>query len=142
MNGKFSLSLITGGLFDVTDAEEEVAFRYAVDRVNADRTVLPDTRLTAQIERIPPHDSFYASKQGRYIYDIWSFGATDLPTTPMTRKKGKEGSPDDAEISFGFYFAFNGASLQKKAITAKLTNRLALIQFAYVYGTDALKKPL
>ena len=37
--------------------------RYAVDRVNGNEEILPQTRLTAQIERIPPHDSFYASKQ-------------------------------------------------------------------------------
>jgi len=37
--------------------------RYAVDRVNGNMEILPQTRLTAQIERIPPHDSFYASKQ-------------------------------------------------------------------------------
>ena len=39
--------------------------RYAVDRVNGNEEILPQTRLTAQIERIPPHDSFYASKQVR-----------------------------------------------------------------------------
>ena len=49
----------------MSDAVQEMSFRFAVDRVNADRTVLPDTRLTAQIERIPPQDSFYAAKQGR-----------------------------------------------------------------------------
>ena len=50
----------------MTDGVEEVAFRYAVDRVNANRKILPETRLTAQIERIPPQDSFYASKQGKF----------------------------------------------------------------------------
>ena len=49
----------------MTDSVQEMAFRYAVDRVNSDRDVLAKTRLTAQIERIPPQDSFYAAKQGR-----------------------------------------------------------------------------
>ena len=48
----------------MSDSDQEIAFRFAVDRVNSDRTVLPNTRLTAQIERIPHQDSFYAAKQG------------------------------------------------------------------------------
>ena len=48
----------------MSDSDQEIAFRFAVDRVNSDRTVLPNTRLTAQIERIPQQDSFYAAKQG------------------------------------------------------------------------------
>jgi ionotropic glutamate receptor len=58
------ITIITGGLFDMTDTVQEIAFRYAVDRVNVDSEVLPRSRLTAQIERIPAQDSFYASKQG------------------------------------------------------------------------------
>ncbi len=49
----------------MTDTVQELAFRNAVDRVNADKDVLPRTRLVAQIERIPTDDSFYASKQGQ-----------------------------------------------------------------------------
>ena len=60
-----------GGLFDMTDTVQEIAFRYAVDKVNLDREVLPRTRLMAQIERIPPQDSFYASKQGAVIYRLF-----------------------------------------------------------------------
>ena len=55
----------SGGLFDHSDTVQEIAFRYAVDRVNADRDIMPRSRLTAQIERIREQDSFYASKQGR-----------------------------------------------------------------------------
>ncbi|XP_071746528.1 glutamate receptor ionotropic, kainate 2 isoform X2 [Lepeophtheirus salmonis] len=51
------------GLFDMADTIHEIAFRYAVDRINNDRDILPRTQLTAQIERIPPQDSFYASKR-------------------------------------------------------------------------------
>ncbi len=58
-----------GGLFDMPDQVQEVAFRFAVDHVNLDRSVLPDTRLTAQIERIPAQDSFYAAKQGEIYKD-------------------------------------------------------------------------
>ena len=58
-----------GGLFDMTDTVQEIAFRYAVDRVNLNRDILPRSRLTAQIERIPRQDSFYASKQGKYRFN-------------------------------------------------------------------------
>ena len=46
---------------------EEIAFKYAVDHINRNRELLPDSRVMAQIERIPTHDSFYASKRGK----IW-----------------------------------------------------------------------
>ena len=52
-------------MFDHSDTVQEIAFRYAVDRVNADRDIMPRSRLTAQIERIREQDSFYASKQGK-----------------------------------------------------------------------------
>nr|CAD7589586.1 unnamed protein product [Timema genevievae] len=52
-----------GGLFHPADDRQEVAFRYAVERINADRTILPRSRLSAQIEKISPQDSFHASKR-------------------------------------------------------------------------------
>ncbi|RZF32680.1 hypothetical protein LSTR_LSTR004108 [Laodelphax striatellus] len=52
-----------GGLFHPADDKQEVALRYAVERINADRTILPRSRLLAQIEKIPPQDSFHASKR-------------------------------------------------------------------------------
>ncbi|XP_034252804.1 glutamate receptor ionotropic, kainate 2-like isoform X2 [Thrips palmi] len=51
-----------GGLFHPADDTQEVAFRYAVERINADRTLLPRARLSGQIEKISPQDSFRASK--------------------------------------------------------------------------------
>lgn len=56
------ISLIAGGLFHPDD-QQEIAFRYAVDKINADRSVLPRSKLLAQIERISPQDSFHASKR-------------------------------------------------------------------------------
>lgn len=55
----------TGGLFHPEDDKQEVAFRYAVERVNADRAVLPRAKLLAQVETISPQDSFHASKRGK-----------------------------------------------------------------------------
>ncbi|XP_030025524.2 glutamate receptor ionotropic, kainate 2 isoform X2 [Manduca sexta] len=52
-----------GGLFHPEDDKQEVAFRYAVERVNVDRAVLPRAKLLAQVETISPQDSFHASKR-------------------------------------------------------------------------------
>lgn len=64
---------ITGGLFsplpsDNSDRQtasdpQEIAFRYAVDKINADNKILPRSKLQAEIERIMPQDSFHASKR-------------------------------------------------------------------------------
>ncbi|KAG8269527.1 hypothetical protein J6590_105628 [Homalodisca vitripennis] len=56
--------VVRGGLFHPADDKQEVAFRYAVERINADSTVLPRSRLSAQVEKISPQDSFHASKRG------------------------------------------------------------------------------
>lgn len=56
-----------GGLFHPGDEDQELAFRYAVEKINLDKTILPRSKLSAQIERISPHDSFHASKRGNSI---------------------------------------------------------------------------
>lgn len=53
-----------GGLFHPADDKQEVAFRYAVEKINADRAILPRSKLSAQIEKMSPQDSFHASKKG------------------------------------------------------------------------------
>ena len=63
---------ISGGLFDISESKQEVAFRYAVERINSNRKILPKSLLSAQIEKIPPQDSFHASKRGKKIqYRNW-----------------------------------------------------------------------
>ncbi|XP_055588383.1 glutamate receptor ionotropic, kainate 1-like [Uranotaenia lowii] len=52
-----------GGLFHPDDDHQEIAFRYAVEKINSDKTILPRSKLLAQIERISPQDSFLASKR-------------------------------------------------------------------------------
>ncbi|KAK9686998.1 Receptor family ligand binding region [Popillia japonica] len=52
-----------GGLFHPADDRQELAFRYAVEKINNDRTILPRSKLSAQIERMSPQDSFHASKK-------------------------------------------------------------------------------
>lgn len=53
-----------GGLFHPSDDKQEVAFRYATENINANREILPKSRLSAQVEVIQPQDSFHASKRG------------------------------------------------------------------------------
>ncbi|EZA54417.1 hypothetical protein X777_05647 [Ooceraea biroi] len=55
-----------GGLFHPSDDKQEVAFRYAAEKINANRDILPKSRLSAQVEVIQPQDSFHASKRGEF----------------------------------------------------------------------------
>jgi hypothetical protein len=41
--------------------------RYAVERMNHNKKILTSTRLSAQVEKIAPKDSFHASKRGEFI---------------------------------------------------------------------------
>ncbi|KOC67292.1 Glutamate receptor, ionotropic kainate 1 [Habropoda laboriosa] len=59
-----------GGLFHPSDDKQEVAFRYAVEKINANRDILPKSRLSAQIEQIKPQDSFHASKRGSVEIEV------------------------------------------------------------------------
>lgn len=62
----------TGGLFHPGDDNQVLAFRYAVDIINQDNSMLPRSKLSAQVETISPYDSFHASKKGPhslYIYE-------------------------------------------------------------------------
>lgn len=47
----------------------EAAFRYAVARINDDKTLLPDTQLEYEVAYVSPSDSFRASKLGEYLTD-------------------------------------------------------------------------
>lgn len=71
------LLYVAGGLFHPADKKQEIAFHNAVDRINSDRTILPRSKLKAQIEQIPPQDSFHASKKGKNIKYGTVFGTGD-----------------------------------------------------------------
>ena len=66
-----SFTGISGGLFDVSGqsaghgGKQETAFRYAVQRINTNKMLLNKTLLSAQIEKIPPRDSFHTHKRGQ-----------------------------------------------------------------------------
>jgi hypothetical protein len=64
----YSLSgYISGAIFtqDQKDSSTELAFKYAVYKINKDKHLLPDTTLVYDIQYVPKDDSFHASKKGR-----------------------------------------------------------------------------
>lgn len=65
-------SCFSGGIFEQTDgpvalvSSEELAFKFAVNNINRNRTLLPNTTLTYDIQRINIYDSFEASRKGEW----------------------------------------------------------------------------
>ncbi|XP_040278027.1 glutamate receptor ionotropic, kainate 1 [Bufo bufo] len=59
--------LVTGGIFETQENEpvnmEELAFKFAVTNINRNRTLMPNTTLTYDIQRINMFDSFEASRR-------------------------------------------------------------------------------
>lgn len=58
--------VLAGGLFAEDEEEQEMVFRFAIDRINADPTILPKSTLVAQVEKIAREDSFHADKKGLF----------------------------------------------------------------------------
>ena len=71
-----TLSLIPGGLFDISDTSlgaevtPEAVFRRCVETVNI-QGLLGNSTLSTQIERVPATDPFHTAKRGEqdYCYD-------------------------------------------------------------------------
>uniref|UniRef100_A0A8C6XIS9 Glutamate receptor n=1 Tax=Naja naja TaxID=35670 RepID=A0A8C6XIS9_NAJNA len=61
------LSIFAGGIFEMVENEpvnvEELAFKFAVTNINRNRTLMPNTTLTYDIQRINLFDSFEASRR-------------------------------------------------------------------------------
>lgn len=62
----FDTIIFSGAIFTQQDKDSttEVAFKYAVYRINKDKAILPNTTLVYDIEYVSPQDSFKASKKG------------------------------------------------------------------------------
>lgn len=65
-----------GGIFETVENEpvnvEELAFKFAVTSINRNRTLMPNTTLTYDIQRINLFDSFEASRRGNYFHTLQS----------------------------------------------------------------------
>lgn len=65
---KIIFSFHPGGIFETLENEpisvEELAFKFAVTNINRNRTLMPNTTLTYDIQRINLFDSFEASRRG------------------------------------------------------------------------------
>ena len=74
----------TGGIFreDQKDSSVELAFKYAVFRLNRDRTLLPNTTLVHDIQYVPKDDSFRTSKRGKATILLEWFTYDTNKTTP------------------------------------------------------------
>jgi hypothetical protein len=61
--------IITGAIFteDQKDSSAELAFKYAVYRINKDKNLLPNTTLVYDIQYVPRDDSFRTSKKGKML---------------------------------------------------------------------------
>lgn len=59
-------------------------FRLAVERINADPTVLPRSQLVAQAERVGREDSFHADKKGEFERRRNIYSAQLFKRRPLT----------------------------------------------------------
>ena len=55
-------TLRLGAIFDHSDHTQELAFKYAIRKINERKDLLPDTQLEYVTEKVNWDDSFHASK--------------------------------------------------------------------------------
>ena len=63
----------TGAIFreDQKDSTSELAFKYAVYKINKEKSILPKTKLIYDIQYVFKDDSFHASKRGNIFLKNW-----------------------------------------------------------------------
>ena len=64
----FSFPLISE---DQKDSPIELAFKYAVFRINKDKEVLPNNSLTYDVQYVPNEDSFRTTKKVSKLYNFF-----------------------------------------------------------------------
>lgn len=106
-----------GGLFHPSDDKQEVAFRYAVEKINANRDILPKSRLSAQIEQIKPQDSFHASKRGECGGPRFSPFAPFPQTDSKKKKKNQLCLLHVLDIQRGFQFSTGSSATIIRSIS-------------------------
>lgn len=63
----YLVNIVSGAIFteDQKNSSSELAFKYAVYKINKEREVLPNTTLVYDIQYVPRDDSFRTSKKGK-----------------------------------------------------------------------------
>ena len=63
------VDFVSGAIFtyDQRNSSTELAFKYAVHKINKDNIILPNTTLIYDIQYVNRDDSFHASKKGRSL---------------------------------------------------------------------------
>ena len=61
--GFIALDVCAGAVINEGEEEQETAFRFAIERINDDATVLPGVTLVAHVERVLEGDSFGTEKK-------------------------------------------------------------------------------
>lgn len=66
---KTFIQIVAGAIFteDQKDSPSELAFKYAIYKINKDKTLLANTTLVYDIQYVPKDDSFRTSKKGKNI---------------------------------------------------------------------------
>lgn len=64
-----SYALTLGAIFreDQKDSHYDLAFKFAVHKINKDQHILPKTNLIYDIQYVKADDSFHANKQGDFF---------------------------------------------------------------------------
>lgn len=77
--------LCPGGIFETRESElvsmDELAFKFAVNTINRNKTLMPNATLTYDIQRINIFDGFEASRRGMQS----SFGDMESPFAASKR---------------------------------------------------------
>jgi len=73
------LLTFAGAIFthDQKDSSTELAFKYAVYKINKDKIILPKTTLEYDIQYVPKDDSFHASKKGKSTSTFLCYVSSD-----------------------------------------------------------------
>ena len=73
LSASLLFNLFSSFLADQKESPTELAFKYAVFRINKDKDVLPNNSLTYDIQYVPNEDSFRTTKKvGGVLLDVMS----------------------------------------------------------------------
>jgi len=113
INANMILLTFAGAIFthDQKDSSTELAFKYAVYKINKDKIILPKTTLEYDIQYVPRDDSFHASKKGKsftfrcyiscdYFIARWAVLSSSPPIVRDQQKRAIWTKTCDAENSF------------------------------------------